>query len=68
MTSKEKESKEMVRHNFSEIGKGNHQEFLEAVAEDFTLTFIGTTPLSGTYKGINFVQFIQIPLKVHFFE
>ena len=50
MTSKE--NKELVRHIFTEIGKGNHQPFLEAVAEDFTVTCIGTTPLSGTYKGI----------------
>ena len=36
MTSKE--NKELVRHIFTEIGKGNHQPFLEAVAEDFTVT------------------------------
>ena len=47
-----KENKELVRHIFAEIGKGNHQPFLDAVAEDFTLTCIGTTPVSGTYKGI----------------
>jgi ketosteroid isomerase-like protein len=52
MTSKEKENKELVRHIFTEIGKGNHQPFLEAVAEGFTVTCIGTTLLSGTYKGI----------------
>ena len=50
MTSKE--NKELVRHIFAEIGKGNHQPLLEAVAENFTVTAIGTTPLSGTYKGI----------------
>ena len=36
MTSKE--NKELVRHIFTEIGKGNHQPLLEAVAEDFTVT------------------------------
>lgn len=50
MTSKE--NKELVRHIFTEIGKGNHQPFMNAVAEEFTVTCIGTTPLSGTYKGI----------------
>ena len=47
-----KENKELVRQIFAEIGKGNHQPFIEAVAEDFTVTVIGTTPLSRTYKGI----------------
>ena len=50
MTSKK--NKELVRHIFIEIGQGNHQPFLDAVAEDFTLTCIGTTSLSGTYRGI----------------
>ena len=54
MTSKE--NKELVRHIFAEIGKGNHQPFMNAVAEDFTLTFVGTTPVSGTYKGIKEVS------------
>ena len=54
MTSKE--NKELVRHIFAEIGKGNHQPFLDAVAEDFTVTCIGTTPVSGTYKGIKKVS------------
>ena len=52
MTSKEKANKELVRHIFTEIGKGNHQPFLDAVSNDFTVTCIGTTPVSGTYKGI----------------
>jgi len=54
MTSKE--NKEFVRHIFTEIGKGNHQPFLDAVAEDFTVTCIGTTQVSGTYKGIKEVS------------
>ena len=54
MTSKE--NKELVRHIFTEIGKGNHEPFLNAVAEDFSITCIGTTPISGTYKGIKEVS------------
>lgn len=50
-TTSEK-NKELVRHIFEEISKGNHQPFMNSVAEDFTVTCIGTTTLSGTYKGI----------------
>ena len=45
-------NKELVRYIFAEIGKGNHKPFLNAIAEDFSVTCIGTTPLSGTYKCI----------------
>ena len=61
-----KENKELVRHIFAEIGKGNHQPFLEAVAEDFTLTCIGTTPLSGTIKGIKKVGEFIAPVMASF--
>ena len=54
MTSKE--NKELVRHIFTEIGKGNHEPFLNAVAEDFSITCIGKTPISDTYKGIKEVS------------
>lgn len=47
-----KENKEIVRHIFAEIGKGNHQPFFDAVAEDFKVTCIGSTPVSGSYQGI----------------
>ena len=56
MTSKEKENKELVQHIFAEIGRGNHQAFLDAVAEDITITCIGTTPMSGACKGIKEVS------------
>ena len=50
MTSKE--NKEIVRHIYEEVSKGNHQAFIDAVTEDFTVTLIGTTPFSGTFKGV----------------
>ena len=50
MTSKE--NKELVRRMFEEINKGNTQLFMDTMSEDITLNLIGTTPISGTYKGI----------------
>jgi hypothetical protein len=50
MTSKE--NKEFVRHIYEEVSKGNHQAFIDAVTDDFIFTLIGTTPFSGTYKGV----------------
>ena len=47
-----KENKEIVQHVYEEVSKGNHQAFIDSVTDDFTFTLIGTTPLSGTYKGI----------------
>ena len=38
MTNKAQENKELVRHIFTEIGKGNHQPYLDAIAEDITAT------------------------------
>ena len=66
MTSKE--NKEFVRHIFTEIGKGNHQPFLDAISEDFTVTAIGTTPVSGTYKGIEKVTKEFLPRVMASFE
>ena len=54
MTSKE--NKEIVRHLFEEVNKGNSQPFVDAMAEDLTLTLIGTTPISGTFKGVKEVS------------
>ena len=47
-----KENKEIVQHIYEEVSKGNHQVFIDSVTDDFTFTLIGTTPFSGTYKGI----------------
>ena len=50
MTSEK--NKEIVRHIYEEVSKGNHQAFIDAVTDNFTFTLIGTTPFSGTYRGI----------------
>lgn len=54
-TTSEK-NKELVRHLFEEINKGNPQPFVDTMAENITLTLIGTTPVSGIYKGIKEVS------------
>ena len=58
MTSKE--NKELVRHIYTEIGKGNHQPFMEAVSKDLIVNVVGTIPVAGTYRGIEEVgKFIE---------
>lgn len=50
--STQQKNKEFVRHMYEEVSKGNHQAFSDAVTDDFTFIVIGTTPFSGTYRGI----------------
>lgn len=45
-------NKKFVQHVYEEISKGNLQAFIDAVTDDFIFKIIGTTPFSGTYKGI----------------
>jgi ketosteroid isomerase-like protein len=45
------ENKELVRKMFTELGKGNAQAFMEAMADDIRFTIIGTTRFSGTFRG-----------------
>lgn len=52
MNSKAQSNKELVRHAYEEIGKGNHQPILDALSADVTITAIGSTRMSGTYKGL----------------
>ena len=45
------ENKERVRKMFTELGNGNAQAFIGAMADDIRFTIIGTTKFSGTFKG-----------------
>lgn len=45
------DNKEMIRNVYAELAKGNPQAFLDAMADDVSWTLIGTTKLSGTYRG-----------------
>ncbi|HVA77236.1 MAG TPA: nuclear transport factor 2 family protein [Candidatus Binataceae bacterium] len=45
------ENKELVRKMFTDLGKGDAQAFMAAMAEDIRFTIIGTTRFSGTFKG-----------------
>ncbi len=44
-------NKDLLRTAYAEMAKGNAQAFLGAMADDVTWTLIGTTKLSGTYRG-----------------
>jgi uncharacterized protein len=45
------ENKDLIRNMMAELGKGNAQAFLGAMADDVRFTIMGTTKFSGTYNG-----------------
>lgn len=45
------ENKQLMRHIFSELSKGNSRPFVESMADDFRWTVTGATPWSKTYEG-----------------
>jgi ketosteroid isomerase-like protein len=45
------ENKELVRHLYSELSRGNSQPLREHLAGDVVWTIIGSTRLSGTFRG-----------------
>src|SRR5262245_3389931 len=47
----EQANKALLRHAYEELSRGNRTPLMEALADDITWTIIGTTALSGTYRG-----------------
>jgi ketosteroid isomerase-like protein len=45
------ENKQLMRHIFSELAKGNFMPFVESMADDFSWTVTGSTKWSKTYHG-----------------
>jgi uncharacterized protein len=45
------ENKRLMQAILSELENGNGRPFVEAMADDFSWTIIGTTDWSGTYRG-----------------
>lgn len=45
------ENKDLIRRLYAEIGRGNAQPFLDALADDLRWTLIGSTKYSGTFEG-----------------
>lgn len=45
------ENKELIRNMFAELGRGNADAFLGAMADDLRYTLIGKTRFSGIFKG-----------------
>jgi ketosteroid isomerase-like protein len=45
------ENKQILRHIFEELSKGNSEPLVAAMADDFRWTVTGTTPWSRTYDG-----------------
>ena len=44
-------NKQILRHVYAEISKGNVQPLLDSLADDVEWTIIGSTALSGTSRG-----------------
>lgn len=45
------ENKELIRNMFAELGRGNADAFLGAMADDLRYTLIGKTRFSGIFNG-----------------
>jgi ketosteroid isomerase-like protein len=45
------ENKELLQQIYAEISNGNLEPLMEKMADDIEWTIIGTTGLSGTYRG-----------------
>ena len=45
------ENKQLMQNIFSELAKGNGNQFVEAMADDFCWTVTGSTKWSRTYRG-----------------
>jgi len=48
---KAEQNKQLLQHIYAEISKGNGQVLLDSLADDIQWTIIGTTVLSGTFRG-----------------
>lgn len=44
-------NKDLLRHVYTEVSAGNAEPLLAALADDVEWTIIGSTRLSGTFKG-----------------
>jgi uncharacterized protein len=47
------DNKELVRHIYTEISNGNPKPLYDHLPPDITWTIIGSTQLSGTFRGID---------------
>jgi ketosteroid isomerase-like protein len=45
------DNKRLLQHVYTEISKGNVEPLVESMADDIEWTIIGTTGLSGTFRG-----------------
>ena len=55
-------NKEIIRNVFTEINKANFEPFLNTVDENFKLTLIGSTAISGTYTGLQEVNEVMVTI------
>ena len=62
------ENKKLVAHLYSEAARGNNEPMTNAFAEDMVWTIIGSTPVSGTYRGLQEIRETLAPKLMSSFE
>ncbi|MGD8600659.1 MAG: nuclear transport factor 2 family protein [Gemmatimonadota bacterium] len=62
------ENKKLVAHLYSEAANGNNEPMANAFAEDMVWTIIGSTPVSGTYRGLQEIRGTLAPNLMSSFE
>ena len=62
------ENKKLVERLYAEAATGNYEPMFGAFAKDMVWTIIGSTPISGAYKGIEEIQGTLAPKMMNSFE
>lgn len=62
------ENKELVEYLYAEAAKGNTEPMLGAFDENMVWTIIGSTPVSGTYRGVEEIHSDLVPKLMSSFE
>jgi ketosteroid isomerase-like protein len=63
-TTREAANKALLRRVYEEISKGNPALLMETLADDVSWTIIGTTALSGTFRGKQeVIDKLAVPLR-----
>lgn len=62
------QNKKLVAHLYSKAANGNNEPMASAFADDMVWTIIGSTPVSGTYDGLEEIRGVLAPKLMSSFE
>lgn len=62
------DNKKLVQHLYAEAARGNSEPMFGAFAENMVWTIIGSTPVSGTYEGLEEIHGKLAPKLMSSFE